>query len=128
MAATPRDLARFGLLYASDGCWDGARLLPDGWVAASTAVSAPYRLRALDTAPGDGTQGRQWWLNQAVPEQNQPKPWPDVPDDAFAARGHWGQSITVIPSLDLVIVRAADDRVPGFDFNRFVSLAMKVAP
>jgi CubicO group peptidase (beta-lactamase class C family) len=124
--ATPRDLLRFGFLYANDGCWDGLRILPEGWVAASTAVSVPYRTRALDLAPADGTQGRQLWLNLAVPEQNQPTPWPDVPVDAFAARGHWGQSITVIPSLDLVIVRTADDRDGTFDFNAFLKLAIAV--
>lgn len=124
--ATPRDLLRFGYLYANDGCWDGARLLPEGWVAQSTAVSAPYRQRALDTAPADGTQGWQFWLNLAVPEQRQPTPWPDVPTDAFAARGHWGQSVTVIPSLDLVIVRTADDRDGSFDFDQFLKLAIAV--
>ena len=124
--ATARDLLRFGFLYANDGCWDGARILPAGWVAASTVVSQPYRMRALDTAPADGTQGRQLWLNLAVPEQNQPTPWPDVPLDAFAARGHWGQSVTIIPSLDLVIVRTADDRDGTFDFNAFLKLAIAV--
>ena len=34
--ATPRDFAKFGYLFLNDGCWDGERLLPEGWVAAST--------------------------------------------------------------------------------------------
>ena len=54
-------------------------------------------------------------------------PWPDVPEDAYAARGHWGQSITVVPSLDVVIVRLADDRDGTFDFNAFLKLALAVA-
>ena len=124
--ATPRDLAKLGFLYLNDGCWEGQRLLPEGWVAASTAVSTPFRTRPLNHAPGD-VQGRSIWLNRPVPEQHVEKPWPSVPDDAFAARGHWGQSITVIPSLDMVVVRVADDRQKrALDFDRFLFLAIAV--
>jgi CubicO group peptidase (beta-lactamase class C family) len=125
--ATPRDLARFGLLFGSDGCWEGRRLLPDGWVSDSTAVSAPFRAKPLERDPGD-VQGRQFWLNRPVPEQGVTTPWPGVPEDAFAARGHWGQSITIVPSLDVIIVRLGDDRVTGvFDFAKFLNLALAVA-
>ncbi len=124
--ATPRDMAKFGFFYLNDGCWEGQRLLPEGWVHDSVQVSMPFKLRPLDTDVGD-VQGRQFWLNQAVPEQHVTTPWPDVPTDAFAARGHWGQSISIIPSLDLVIVRTADDRDGTFDFNQFLKLAIAVA-
>lgn len=124
--ATPRDLAKFGYFYLNDGCWAGGRLLPEGWVRDSVAVSPPFRRRPLATDPGD-VQGRQFWLNRPVPEQGVAVPWPDVPQDAYAARGHWGQSITVVPSRGVVIVRLADDREPGFDFNRFLALALQVA-
>src|SRR5262249_19561208 len=40
--ATPRDLAKFGYLLLSDGCWEDRRILPEQWVADSTAVSAPF--------------------------------------------------------------------------------------
>lgn len=124
--ATPRDFARFGWLYLNDGCWEGERLLPEGWVADSTRVSDVFRTStvAIDES---ASQGRQWWLNQAVPEQGMPNlPWPDVPGDAFVALGHWGQSIAVIPSLDVVVVRVADDRDGTFDLNRFLDLALEV--
>jgi CubicO group peptidase (beta-lactamase class C family) len=126
MYATARDLAKFGFLFLNDGCWAGTRILPEGWVADSTAVSEPFKRKPLDTSPGD-VQGRMWWLNRAVPEQNVPQPWPDVPPDAYAAEGHWGQSITVIPSEDTIIVRLADDRDGTFDFGRFLALALQVA-
>lgn len=125
--ATPRDLARFGYLYLNDGCWSGRRILPEGWVSSSTQVSEAFRRARIENDPED-VQGRQVWLNRPVPELGITRPWPDVPEDAYAARGHWGQSITVIPSRALVIVRTADDRQSGaFNFNRFLSLAMAVA-
>lgn len=124
--ATPRDMAKVGFFYLNDGCWEDRRLLPEGWVADSSAVSAPFRTRPLDTSLKD-VQGRQLWLNRPVPEQQVKKPWPSVPEDAFSAQGHWGQSITVIPSLDLVVVRVADDRERrAFDYDRFLSLAIAV--
>jgi CubicO group peptidase (beta-lactamase class C family) len=122
--ATPRDLARLGLLYLADGCWGGERLLPPGFVAASTALSAPSRAGAAAGRAGDRF-GLGWWLNRPVPELGLPAPWAGVPEDAFAARGHWGQLIAVVPSLGLVVVRTADDREAGaFDLGRFLTLAI----
>lgn len=124
--STPRDMARFGYFLLRDGCWNGNRILPANWVAESTAVNPAIRMMRLDADPED-VQGRQFWLNKPVPEIGVVNPWPGVPEDAYAARGHWGQSITVVPSKNVVIVRTADDRDGMFDYPRFVSLALAVA-
>lgn len=125
--ATPRDMAKFGYMYLNDGCWEGQRLLPDGWVKSSTTVQTPFRTKVVD--PVALPEGWMWWLNQGVPEQNIPDPpLPGVPGDTFMARGHWGQSISVIPSLDLVIVRTGDDRdETKFTLKTFLPLAIAVA-
>jgi CubicO group peptidase (beta-lactamase class C family) len=117
---TTPDLARFGTLFLNDGCWSGERLLPAGWVAASTEVSDVYRTANLD-GPGGAAQGRQWWLNRPVDGD---APWEGVPEDAFAGLGHWGQSLVVIPSMDLVVVRFADDREAAFDRATFLTKVM----
>jgi CubicO group peptidase (beta-lactamase class C family) len=121
--ATPRDWAKLGFLFLNEGCWEGQRLFPEGWVAASVAVSEPLLGKRVDWDPGD-VQGRQLWLNRRVPGFQEEKPWPDVPEDAYAMRGHWGQSVTVIPSLDLVVVRMSDDREKAFRLNTFLAHAI----
>ncbi|MBI3181191.1 MAG: serine hydrolase [Myxococcales bacterium] len=124
--ATPRDYARFGFLFLNDGCWGNRRILPEGWVADSTSVTEPFRTGEVSSKQGD-VQGRQWWLNRPVPEREWAPAWPGVPEDAYAAEGHWGQSVTVIPSLDLVVVRTADDRKKGFELDQLLRLAIEVA-
>jgi CubicO group peptidase (beta-lactamase class C family) len=120
--ATPRDLGRLGLLYLADGCWRGRRLLPEGFVAISTTPSTPNRAPEARRLPGE-IFGLGWWLNR--PAAGQPAPWPGVPEEAFAARGHWGQLIAVVPSLGLVVVRTGDDReAAAFDPGRFLQLAI----
>ncbi len=123
--ASARDAARLGYLYLNDGCWKGARLLPAGWVKDATTVSPAFKNKRIDADPDD-VYGKLWWLNKAVPEAGIKQPYPDVPDDFFAAQGHWGQSINVIPSLDLVIVRFADDRDHSLDKNELLKLAIAV--
>jgi len=122
--ATPRDLARLGLLHLHDGCAGGRRLWPAGWMAAAVEPSAPVRRASPHRHPGD-VAGFTLWLNRPVPEIGQGTPWPHVPEDAYFMRGHWGQLVAVIPSLDLVVVRTGDDREVGaFDHDRFLALAI----
>lgn len=125
--ATPRDLARYGYLWLHDGCWEGRQLFPDGWIEQSKQISAGFKAKPLYRDPNE-VYAWQWTVNKAVPEVGQDTlPLKDVPGDAFAARGHWGQSITVIPSLDLVVVRVADDREKAFDLNELLKRAIEVA-
>ena len=99
--APPRDWARFGLLYLNDGVFAGERILPEGWVAYST-TPAPASLEAR-------AYGAQFWLNTRGENQ-----WmPAVPEDAYAARGHYGQSLIIIPSRQLVVVRMGQTFNPG---------------
>jgi CubicO group peptidase (beta-lactamase class C family) len=90
--ATPRDFARFGLLYLRDGVWDGRRILPEGWV---DYARSPAPAQPRDTPLG---YGAHWWL---------------LRDDlgTFSANGYQGQHILVVPALDLVVVRNGDTPV-----------------
>lgn len=113
---TARDLARIGLLMARDGRWGDRQLLPRDWVAFNREPFAHYRADQDDAVPGG-----HWWLNRAA--DGAALPWPDAPADTFAALGHWGQAMYVIPSENLVIVRYADDRDDSYGHNELLKLA-----
>jgi CubicO group peptidase (beta-lactamase class C family) len=83
--ARARDFARFGLLFAEEGDWEGRQVISQGWVEESTRPDAT-------TDPSLNYQ-YFWWV--------------DTPDAKkhFSARGNYGQYIYVAPEKDLVIVR-----------------------
>jgi len=133
--ATARDFAKLGYLMLNDGCWNDQRLLPVGWVQRATTPSETFRANRGDCAgatlpanefqlPCEGTpNGYMWWLNRP-PADGVEKPWKDAPDDTYAALGHWGQRIIVIPSEDLVIARNGDDREGSIPVNELVKLVL----
>lgn len=86
--STSRDFARFGQLYLQDGRWGDDQVVPEDWVEESLVPS--------DASEQAGEPyGYQWWLGE-----------PDgIDEDVFAAVGHDGQWIYVIPDLDMVVVR-----------------------
>lgn len=79
MDSTPREFARFGLLYARDGLWIEDQVVPHEWIAHSTAP-------ALD----DATYLYYWW---------------PVARGGFGAFGLQGQMVVIYPDLDLVVLR-----------------------
>lgn len=122
---TPRDLAKIGLLYLNDGAWGDSRILPKGWVYDSTQLSPSFRKRAKGSHSTKPLRGMHLWTNREEASYNLHRPFPDVPADMFAALGHWGQSMFIIPSQRLIVVRMADDRDESFDINRFLKLLLQ---
>lgn len=95
--ASARDFARFGYLYLRDGVWDGKRLLPEGWVDFA---------RTKAPAANANVYGAGWWITPPKGETpTHPQSARSAPYDAFHAGGNEGQTIWVVPSKDLVIVR-----------------------
>ncbi|MCY1390848.1 6-aminohexanoate-dimer hydrolase [compost metagenome] len=112
-----RDLARVGLLMLRDGRWQQRQLLPANWVAFNRT---PFIHATLE--PGEAMPGGHWWLNK--PPTAAPRPWPDAPSETFAALGHWGQALYILPEEKLVVVRYADDRDGSFSHNELLKHAM----
>jgi pimeloyl-ACP methyl ester carboxylesterase len=120
---SPRDFARFGLLYLRGGRWNGEPLLSEASIRTILYSPLPASLpRAGDIAapmlPGQRTLGSRvipdnqtdhfgsysflWWTNGI--DRDGARHWPDAPSDTYGAFGHGGKrACAIIPSLDIVI-------------------------
>ena len=108
MTFSTRDMARLGLLVARGGNWKGTQVVPDSWVQRMTSLVTPFHgmnppsLRSLASG-GRWGYGYMWWV------------W-DAPGDsgpfngAYSAMGAFGQFITVLPALDMVVTHKTDPR------------------
>jgi len=100
--ATARDWGKFGEMLRHSGAVKGAQLVPRGWIEFMTRPSP----RAPD-------YGAMTWLNRDSGTERVVL-FPDTgPADAFAAVGHLGQYVIVVPSQELTIVRLGktDDEI-----------------
>ena len=119
LAISPRDFARFGLLYLNEGKWNGKQLLPAEM--ARRAVNSPLpaslprtnnkKAEMLPTQRSIGGGNNQtdhfgqysflWWGNF---RGGKDRLWPDLPDGCYAALGHGGKrGLLVIPAHDLIV-------------------------
>jgi len=89
----PRDMAKVGYLYLKKGIWKGKRILSEDWITKSVTEYIPYTGNQQTTG-----YGYQWWLKTY-----------DNLYDSFSARGWGGQTIVVVPDLDLVAVFTGGD-------------------
>jgi CubicO group peptidase (beta-lactamase class C family) len=90
LSLTPREMAKLGYLYLHNGEWDGKQVVSPGWVAAATT---------RHTNAGDMGYGYQWWIYPRY--------------GAYAALGRGGQTIFVVPGMDLIFVTTAE--LPSHD-------------
>ena len=110
--ATPRDWARFGLLYLQDGVWDGERILPEGWVAYSTTPTPGAPM---------GEYGAHFWLNAGNPDNPEERRYPGSPREEYEASGFQEQRVIVIPSKKLVLVRfGVTAHRPAWNTDEFI--------
>ena len=113
-----RDWARLGNLYLQDGVWDGERILPEGYVEYASTLAPTWvsdgRLQyggAFFWVNGQGSQG--------------------LPESAYSMRGAGGQSTTIIPTHDLVVVRLGKytgSGPGGQALNQAFGLLMEAVP
>jgi CubicO group peptidase (beta-lactamase class C family) len=122
LAISPRDFARFGLLYLRAGKWGDRQLLRPEYARMAVTDPLPNSIpqaggEAAEMIPGQrsigstripdnqtdhmGSYSWLWWTNGVDREGN--RHWPDVPTDAFACLGHGGKrAMVVLPGFDLI--------------------------
>jgi len=86
----PRDMAKIGQLVLAGGRWNDRQIVPRGWIETSTAPK-------IKTS--DGSYGYLWWLGRSLLNGREVH-W-------AGALGRGGQSIRIVPELDLVVVVTA---------------------
>lgn len=87
----PRDMLKFGQLYANGGRFEGRQLVPERWIEESW--------RPTGRSPWNGHgYGYLWWIRRWGGER------------AYFAWGYGGQFIVVVPRLDLVVVATSSLR------------------
>lgn len=101
----PRDMLKFGVLFAQGGVWAGKRLVSAAYVKAASSRQATV----------DGTEyGYFWW-----------RPWLNVNGAHVyldAAQGNGGQKIYVLPAYRLVAVFTGGDyNSPGSPMNQIMT-------
>lgn len=97
--ATARDWARFGQFLLQDGVWGGKAILPPEFVA--------WMREAAPASEGKYGRGLLWLRGPegGLPEDVDPDAGLGLPEDTYWLEGHDGQSVAVIPSKRLVVVR-----------------------
>lgn len=123
LAISPRDFARFGLLYLRGGRWGDRQLLSEKLAKMAVTSPVPNSIpragnKPTEMIPGQRTAGSRvipdnqtdhmgsyswlWWINGLDRESK--RHWPDVPADAFGCFGHGGKrAMVVLPSQDLIV-------------------------
>jgi CubicO group peptidase (beta-lactamase class C family) len=88
---SPRDLAKLGQLFLQRGRWGAEQLIPERYAADATKPQ-------ISVGVPDESYGYQFWVSKGAARN-------------YAAVGYGGQSVTVFPRLDAVVVvmsQAAD--------------------
>ncbi|MBN1272219.1 MAG: serine hydrolase [Candidatus Aminicenantes bacterium] len=95
--SSTRDMARIGTLMLREGEWNGRRITPQTWVQKITR--ARTHVEEMNPEPyrkGTFGYGYMWWVWDGAGAEGPYK-------GAYTASGAYGQYITVLPVLDMVI-------------------------
>jgi len=156
LAISPRDYARFGLLYLREGRWRDGRVLSAEHVRRLVGSPLPPNFprttaKAAEMIPGQRTHGATvfpddeddprgsyswcWWTNGV--DRNGHRLYPGAPTDIYACLGHMNgrRGMAVLPSLDIVVAwndtdfdKYPESPYPPGEFFRRIADSVQKAP
>jgi CubicO group peptidase (beta-lactamase class C family) len=92
-----RDMARIGYLMLRKGRWEDKQVIPEEWAKAIVSIVTPVEEMNPDSRKlGVFGYGCMWWIWDGDACR-------DAFKGAYTAMGAYGQFITVLPALDMVI-------------------------
>jgi len=120
LAISPRDFARFGLLYLRKGKWKDKQLVTAEHAKLAVSSPLPISIPRTKGAKGEMIKGQRsigggnnqcdhngnyssaWWVNGKGRDGT--RNWPDVRSDVYGCFGHGDiRAMVVMPSLDLIV-------------------------
>ena len=121
MWLSTRDMARIGYLMLREGNWAGEQIVPAAWTRRISSVVTP--LEEMNPAPlreQSFGYGYMWWV------------W-DGPEaigafeGAYTGRGAFGQYITVLPAIDMVVAhKTAIPPQKQTGWNEYLGILMRL--
>lgn len=112
-----RDLLKLGKLILNKGVYLGKRIISEAYLQFATSIAPASKKKCAKQM----SYGAQIWLNRSCENR---KPLRDAPADTIAFLGYKGQSIFIIPSLDMIILRLANDSFK-IDLNAYLGSILK---
>lgn len=111
LSLTPRDMAKFGLMYLNSGMFNGSQIIPAEWVSESLTPTS-FNVYARVVSPDLGGKilswfdvldyGYLWWSSKAGAHP------------FHYAWGHGGQLIVLVHDLNMVVVTSANNLAGQF--------------
>lgn len=124
LGISPRDFARFGLLYLNNGCWADGPVIGDKFVRIALSEPVPNSMPRAGTTPAEMIEGQRtlgseqvpdnqtehfgsyswcWWLNGT--DIDGTRYFAEAPADTYCALGDTNgrRGLAVMPSLGMVI-------------------------
>jgi CubicO group peptidase (beta-lactamase class C family) len=123
-----RDMARIGYLMLRNGQWKGKQITPKNWVHTLTTpfTSTKEMKEFKEPYYKDGAYmryfgyGYLWWVWDSPNNKG-------VYEGAYTAQGNFGQYITVLPALDLVIAHKTKAAYERYTSNYLTILTKLIA-